>query len=141
MAFDLWCRGRGEKTIPAAPQIVADWLSTRASEGAAPASLSRYKASIARLHRLCGLADPTGDELVLLTLAAYRREKGVAQKQARALRFRGAVKDPLSDTPRGINVRAVLASLGDSLTDLRDKALLSLAYVPVCVPASWLQCG
>ncbi|AKM12171.1 tyrosine-type recombinase/integrase [Croceicoccus naphthovorans] len=128
LAFDAWCRSRGEKSIPASPQIVADWLSTRASGGAAPASLSRYKASIARLHRLCGLADPTGDELVRLTLAAYRREKGVAQKQARALRFRGAVKDPLSDTPRGINVRAVLASLGDGLTDLRDKALLSLAY-------------
>ena len=128
MAFDLWCRGRGAKTIPATPVAVAGWLEARAGEGAAPASLSRYKASIARLHRLCGLADPTADELVRLTLAAHRREKGVAQKQPRPLRFRGAVTDPVSDTPRGINVRAVLASLGDSLTDLRDKALLSLAY-------------
>ncbi|PEQ12597.1 integrase [Novosphingobium sp. PC22D] len=128
MAFDAWCRGRGEKTVPATPQAIADWLTVRAGEGAAPASLSRYKASVARLHRLCGLADPTADELVRLTLAAHRRENGITQKQARPLRFRGAVKDPLADSPRGLNVKAVLASLGESLTDLRDKALLSLAY-------------
>lgn len=128
LAFDAWCRGRGETCLPARAEALAAFLTVRAGEGAAPASLARYKASIARLHRLCRLADPTGDELVKLTLVGIRRDKGVAQRQARPLRFRGAVKDPLQDTPRGLNVRAALAALGDSLTDLRDKALLSLAY-------------
>ncbi|CDO38609.1 site-specific integrase [Novosphingobium sp. KN65.2] len=53
----------------------------------------------------------------------------MAQKQARSLRYRGAVKDPLVDQPRGLNEHGALAALGDSLTDHRDKALLSLAYV------------
>lgn len=52
----------------------------------------------------------------------------MAQRQTRPLRFRGAVKDPLPDIPRGFNVRAALAALGDTLTDLRDRALLSVAY-------------
>lgn len=128
LAFDTWCRARGFQTVPAPPETVAAFLDHRAGEGAAPASLGRYKASIAKLHRLCRLADPCGDELVKLTLAAHRRAKGVAQAQARPLRFRGAVKDPIADEPRGINLRAALAALGHSLTDLRDHALLSVAY-------------
>ncbi len=135
-AFDDWCLRAGRTTLPAEPQTVKDYLEYRAAQtaahfaaqSAAPASLARYKASIARLHRLCGLPDPTQDELVKLTLMALRRQRGVAQKQARPLRFRGAVKDPLTDPPRGINVRATLAALGDSLTDRRNKALLSVAY-------------
>jgi len=134
--FDDWCLRSGRTTLPADPVTVKDYLEARAAQtaaqnavqSAAPASLARYKASIARLHRLCGLPDPTQSELVRLTMMALRREKGIAQKQARALRLRGSVKDPLTDPPRGINLRATLAVLGDSLTDLRDKALLSLAY-------------
>jgi integrase len=128
LAFDVWCRNRGVKTVPAGPENIAAFLKHRAGEGAAPASLTRYKVSIAKLHKLCRLADPTAEELVKLTLRGIRREKGVAQKQARPIRFRGAVKDPFSDPPRGLNLRGALAALGSSLTDQRDKALLSIAY-------------
>jgi site-specific recombinase XerD len=127
-AFDAWCRNRGLNTIPAEVDTVVAFIKHRAGEGAAPASLARYRASIAKLHRLCRAPDPCQDELVKLTLMAHRREKGAAQKQARPLRFRGQVKDPSSDTPRGINVRAALEACGTSLTELRDKALLSVAY-------------
>lgn len=127
-AFDVWCRNRSLCTVPAEVGTVVAFLKHRIGEGAAPASLSRYRASIAKLHRLCRLPDPCQDELVRLTLMADRRERGSAQKQARPLRFRGAVKDPSSDTPRGINVRAALEACGTSLTELRDKALLSIAY-------------
>ena len=81
-AFDTWCRNRGAPTVPARAEAVAQYLAARAGEGAAPASLARARASIAKLHKLCRLADPTQDELVTLTLAAHRRERGVAQKQA-----------------------------------------------------------
>ncbi len=127
-AFDTWCHARAARCLPASPQLVAGFLKARAGEGAAPASLTRYRASIAKLHRLCHLPDPCQAELVKLTLAAHRREKGVTQKQARPLRFRGAVKDPLSDAPRGINVRAALEACDETPTGLRDKALLSIAY-------------
>lgn len=127
-AFDAWCRNLGLSTVPAEVDTVVAFLKDRAEEGAAPASLARYRASIAKLHRLCRAPDPCQDELVKLTLMGHRREKGTAQKQARPLRFRGQVKDPQSDTPRGINVRAALEACGTSLTELRDKALLSVAY-------------
>jgi integrase len=126
--FDEWCRVRGVRALPASPRVVADFLLARAGEGAAPASLTRYRASLAKLHRLCRLPDPCQDELVKLTLAAHRRQVGVSQRQARPLRFKGAVKDPLADAPRGINVRAALEACGDTLTELRDRALLSVAY-------------
>lgn len=128
LGFDAWCRARGELTVPASPEVISAFLKDRGGQGAAPASLARAKASLAKLHKLCRLPDPTSDELVKLTLAGLRRDKGVNQRQARPLRYRGAVRDPFTDTPRGLNVRAALAVLGETLTDLRDKALLSVAY-------------
>lgn len=128
LAFDDWCRAHGHAAVPASPQAVADFLNDRGRAGRAPASLARYKASIAKFHRLCHAPDPCQDELVKLTLATHRRAMGTAQKQARPLRFRGNVKDPLSDSPRGINIRATLVACGDTLPDQRDRALLSVAY-------------
>lgn len=127
-AFDLWCRRQHFRTYPATPQMVAAWLRARAREGAAPASLGRYKASIGKLHRLLGLEDPTRHELVRLAIASHRRHVGSQQKQARALRYRGAVKDPLTDAPRGIHIRAILEACSPCPTGLRNRALLSVAY-------------
>ena len=127
-AFDLWCRREGHAAFPASPKQVAGWLKHRATEGAAPASLVRYKASIAKAHRLLGLDDPTKHELSRLAIAAHRRKVGAKQKQARPLRFRGAVKDPVQDTPRGIHIRAILEASADTPTGLRNRALLSTAY-------------
>ncbi len=127
-AFDLWCRQHRRFTLPAQPEDVADYLDARAGEGAKPASLSRYKASIARVHQLLGLTDPTKAPLVKLRLAVIRRDKGVAQRQAAPLRFKGPVRDVERDPARGLNVRALLDACGEDLTGLRDRALLSLAY-------------
>lgn len=127
-AFDLWCRRSGARAFPATPKMVADWLKDRATEGAAPASLVRYKASVAKAHRLLGLDDPTKHEICRLAIAAHRRKVGSRQKQARPLRFRGAVKDPVQDTPRGIHIRAILGACDDTPTGLRNRALLSVAY-------------
>ncbi len=127
-AFDLWCRRRGEPALPASPAQIAAWLSARAAAGAAPASLNRYRASLARAHRLLDLPDPTRDERVRLAIAVHRRAVGSEQRQAKPLRYRGAVKDPIRDAPRGLNVKAVLEACGDDLTALRDRALLSTAY-------------
>ena len=128
VAFELWCRGRGVPALPAASATVADYLRARDAVGAAPASLARYKASVSRVHVLARLADPTRDPLVTLTLRAVRRARGTAQKQARPLRFKGAVKDVRVDTPRGVSLAAMLDGCGGSAIGLRDAALLSVAY-------------
>ena len=127
-AFDLWCRRSRYQSLPATPEMVASYLDARAGQGAKPASLGRYKASIAKIHQLLDLKDPTQAELVKLRLRAIRREKGTAQAQARPLRFKGPVKDVERDKPRGINVRALLEACADDLPGLRDRALLSVAY-------------
>jgi integrase len=63
-----------------------------------------------------------------MTLAGIRRVQGSAQQQAWPLRFKGAVKDPVRDAPRGLALRSVLAACPDDLPGLRDCALLSVAY-------------
>lgn len=127
-AFGLWCRRHNRIALPAIPETVADYLDDRAEKGSKPASLSRYKASIAKVHQLLDLKDPTPAELVKLRLRAIRREEGVAQAQARPLRFKGPVRDVERDAPRGLNVRALLDACADDLSGLRDRALLSTAY-------------
>ena len=127
-AFDLWCRRMKRIALPATPEIVAHYLDARAGQGAKPASLGRYKASIAKIHQLLDLKDPTQADLVKLRLRAIRREKGTAQAQARPLRFKGPVRDVERDSPRGLNVRALLEACGNDLPGLRDRALLSVAY-------------
>ena len=127
-AFDLWCRRSHRPSLPATPELVADYLDARSGQGAKPASLGRYKASIAKIHQLLDLKDPTKTELVKLRLRAIRREKGSAQVQARPLRFKGPVRDVEREAPRGINVRALLEACGDDSPGLRDRALLSVAY-------------
>ena len=127
-AFDLWCRRHNRISLPATPETVADYLDARAEKGSKPASLGRYKASIAKIHTLLDLKDPTPASLVKLRLQAIRRRLGTAQKQARPLRFKGPVRNVERDEPRGLNVRALLESCAEDLPGLRDRALLSAGY-------------
>ena len=129
VAFEAWCRGRGMPALPASALTVAGYLRARDKAGAAPASLGRYKASIARVHVLARLVDTTRDPLVMLTLRAMRRARGTAQKQALPLRFNGAVKDVRADARRGLSLGAMLDGCGTSVIGRRDAALLSVAYV------------
>jgi site-specific recombinase XerD len=126
-AFDAWCRRNNRIALPATPETVADYLDARAGKGSRPASLSRYKASIAKIHQLLELKDPTPAPLVKLRLQTVRREKGAAQKGAAA-----AVQGPgarrRARQGAGLNIRALLESCGEDLPGLRDRALLSAAY-------------
>ncbi len=77
-------------TLPTTPEIVADYFDARPGQGAKPASLGRYKASIAKIHQLLELKDPTQAELVKLRLRAIRREK----VRRRPKRGRSGLRDP-----------------------------------------------
>ena len=61
-------------------------------------------------------------------LKAVRRARGSTQKQARPLRFKGAVRDVHNDAPRGGSLAGLLAGCPDTLEGARDAALLSVAY-------------
>ena len=129
VAFEAWCRAAGGPALPAVPATVADYLRARDAGGAAPGLARALQGvDLARVHVLARLADPTRDPLVTLTLRAIRRARGTAQKQARPLRFKGAVKDVRVDMPRGLSLAAMLDGCGTSAIGLRDTALLSVAY-------------
>jgi hypothetical protein len=98
-------------------------LSRRAGRAGGQACLPGALQGVYRqIHQLLELKDPTQAELVKLRLRAIRREKGTAQAQARPLRFKGPVRDVARDTPRGLNVRALLESCADDLPGLRDRS-------------------
>ncbi|MGD9664453.1 MAG: tyrosine-type recombinase/integrase [Novosphingobium sp.] len=127
--FAQWAARLHVPSLPASPDAVAHFLREQAAAGKKAATLSRYASSIARAHGLANLADPTRTELVRLELKAQRRALGVRQKQARGLRFRGNVADPLAAVgPLGVCVEAMLDAAPDTLQGLRDRALLSLAF-------------
>lgn len=127
--FRDWAGTRGLPTLPAAPETVAAFLRDQGEHGKKAATLARYASSIARAHALANMADPTRAELVRLELKAQRRALGVRQKQAKGLRFRGEVADPLAAAgPMGVCVEAMLAAAPDTLPGRRDRALLNLAF-------------
>jgi integrase len=83
------------------------------SESRKPATVRRYVASLAHLHRAAGLDDPTKASAVKLALKRPGRQHGARQVQAA----------PLGE----LAVERVLATIGDSLIDQRDLALLLVA--------------
>lgn len=107
--FSDWCRRRKAVSLPASPETIAAFVDAMAKTKK-PASLHRYVATIAHLHQAAGLPDPTKTPKVKAALKRASKSKGTRQAQAR-----GLVED---------DVVQILGVLGNSLTDLRDRALL-----------------
>ncbi len=100
-------------SLPANPDVVARYLAAHATSYTV-ATLSRRLVAIRRAHALHGLPDPVRSELVRLTFRGIRRAHGRPQRRAAAL---------LAE-----EMAAIVASLGDSLHDCRDRALLLLGF-------------
>lgn len=109
--------------LPAEPAAIARFLKAQAEAGKGLATVKRYTASLARLHRAADLPDPTKTEKVDLALRAIARTIGSRQDQADPLNFE--------------DLTCIIDSLGWTdpdgrrrlrLIDLRDGALLQAAY-------------
>ncbi|GJG89685.1 hypothetical protein tb265_48660 [Gemmatimonadetes bacterium T265] len=120
-----WCRAGRRLPLPARSADVAAFVDAHAT-GRAPATLRRYLASVAALHRAAGIPDPTKAEEVRLALTAASRAwaatrvaagQGTRPRQAAGLTERAVVH--------------ILASYGADgptrLIDRRDVALLLVA--------------
>lgn len=99
--------------IPASPEQVAAYLALHGATHAA-ATLSRWLASISKVHETNGFANPIKTELVRGTLRGIMRVHGTAQKQAKPL-----LREDLY---------RVLDGMGDRPKDIRDRALLLLGF-------------
>lgn len=116
-AFTGWCAAAGFTALPASPGTVAAFVDAMANKKA-PATIRRYISSIAVFHRAARLPSPCGDEVVRLALKRLHRERGRAQAQAAPL-------------TRDL-VDRMLAAGGRGLRDLRNRALLAVAYDSLC---------
>jgi integrase len=111
--FVDWCRGRGYADLPASPQTVAAYLAALADVAKAT-TVQRRLAAIRYAHLISGHPTPTTDPYVREVMDGIRRAKGMRPRQAHA-----ATLDPL---------RAMLDTLPDDLSGLRDRALLLVGF-------------
>ena len=100
-------------SLPASADVVARYLAAHATTHAV-ATLARHLVAIRRAHALRGLPDPVRSELVRLTFRGIRRARGRPQRRVAALTSE--------------QIAAIMASLGDSVRDARDRALLLIGF-------------
>ncbi len=87
-------------------------------KGKKPATIRRYVSTIGRAHRASRVLDPTAAEEVKLALKEMGRKGPARQKQARGLTW-AEIEVFLSVEPR-------------NLRDIRDQALVAVAYDTMC---------
>ena len=111
--FAAWCRGRGVAALPAEPGTLAAFVDAMAATRA-PATVRRYLASVAVTHRAAGHLGTTRAVPVRLAIKRMYRRRGRRQAQAPGLTW------PLR--------RRLFEAAGDRLIDLRNRALMGVAY-------------
>jgi len=111
--WGAWCSDHGFTALPASPETLVAFIDD-VSTTRAPATVRRYTASIAHLHRAAQVESPTTAEIVTLALKRMNKANGTRQAQAAPL------NRPLVDK--------ITAAMGEGLIDKRDRALISLAY-------------
>ena len=111
--YTEWCVERGRRALPASAETVAAFVDAMAATRA-PATVRRYVASIASAHRANGFENAARSEAVRGALQRMHRRKGRRQEQA------GGLTWPLR--------QRLLEAAGDRLIDVRNRALLALAY-------------
>jgi integrase len=116
--FTESCRLFRLGSLPANPRTVRDFVFECLSINKKPATIRRYVSTIGRAHRASGVLDPTASEEVRLSLKEMGRKAPARQKQARGLIW-AEIELFLSVEPR-------------NLRDVRDRALVAIAYDTMC---------
>ena len=112
-AFEGWCLASGIAPQPATPATVVAYVEAHTGE-LRPSTLERRLAAIAWMHREAQLPAPTTDARVRQLLTRIRWRQRHRRAPVQALDVDG--------------LRALVAGLGDSRADRRDRALVLLSY-------------
>ena len=111
--FAAWCRHQRRVALPASAATVVAFIDDRARVKA-PATVRRYVASIATLHKALRQTNPLEHARVRFALQRMHRRRGRRQAQVQGLTW------PLRNR--------LLEAAGDRLIDARNRALLALGY-------------
>ena len=112
--FTAFCQKHDYSPLPADPKTIEKFIL--ANKEKKPATISRYLSSISTIHKASELPNPCASTEAKMTLRMIKREKGIDQSQAPALRYEALQK-----------VLEVLEKQ-ETLTARRNAALLSVAY-------------
>lgn len=113
-AWVAWCQSEGREPWPARSVDVAQWIAIGARAGLRPSTLSRRVSALSTLARLDGQPSPGDSPIVTESLRGIRRTHGTAPRRVAPCRVR--------------DLRAMVAQLGDSARELRDRALVLLGF-------------
>jgi site-specific recombinase XerD len=116
--FTESCRTYRLELLPAAPKTVRAFVFECLGKGKKPATVRRYVSTIGRAHRASGVLDPTASEEVTLALKEMGRKAPARQKQARELTW--------------AEIELFLTVEPGNLRDIRDRALVAVAYDTMC---------
>ena len=113
--FRAWCAEQQPpvESLPATPATVALYL-TALAETRKPSTIRRRLASISVAHQVAGFDTPTADAAVRAVWSGIRRRQGMAPRKVQAARTKV--------------ITAMVAPLGDSLADTRDRTLLLFGF-------------
>ena len=111
--FTAWCAERGLSPLPVRAGTVVAYIEAMTPVRAS-ATVRRYVWSIATVHKVAGERSPLEDAAVQRALTRMHRKNGIRQSQVRGLTW------PL--------VRRLLDAAGDRLIDVRNRAMLAVAY-------------
>jgi site-specific recombinase XerD len=104
----------GFDPLPAAPETVALYITSLVDQGRKASTIQRRLTAISQAHKTAGYATPTTSPGVRAVWSGIRREHGTAQ----------AGKAPVMT----VDLRAMVETLPDSLSGLRDRALLLVGF-------------
>jgi integrase len=115
--FADWCQARDETWLPAAPNLIADFVDEQVAHYRV-STIKRRLCAIAFAHRMCDLPAPTEATVVRLAVRRAVRKKASRPSQVRGLTC---------------EIRAaILSACPDSIEGLRDAALISIGYDTLC---------
>jgi hypothetical protein len=97
--FETWCDRYRLQSLPAAPAVVALYLTSLAKRGLTVSTVRRRAAVIARAHRQAGHVSATSDPSVLTVLEGIARVHGAAPNKKTAL-----LREPLLELVDRIDV-------------------------------------
>ena len=116
--FSAYCHRYRAPLLPAAAKTVRDFVFECVGLRKKPATIRRYVATIGRAHRAAGVGDPTAAETVKLALQEMGRTVPARQSQARGLGWS--------------EIAQFLEFDVRNLRDVRDRALVAVAYDTMC---------